>query len=312
VPMADDPAQISADLRASAARFGQSALEGFLREDYPLFFLHGATASEQIGKAVLAATNPTLIVDPRSAESLLYAAGAVARPPRVRTISVTDVLDRLVRMAPSLSEFRDHVTLLAEVRNGVIHVGQDVEAAVARRVLVPFIRFADACVARLGEEPESFWPESLLGQRRHWLSESEESEKLRLQEQIAAARLRFEERFGSFPEAEREAIAELLIEGADVYGEEAQRVLCPACSSWAVLHGTITVEGEPEYDREGGVESVSYNGEFTPDSLKCPACGLELTGFTDVLGVRVDYDDRVELSDHFLQAYFYEPEESWR
>jgi hypothetical protein len=77
--------------------------------------------------------------------------------------------------------------------------------------------------------------------------------------------------------------------------------------SW--LGGTITVEGEPESDREGGVvESVSYYGEFTPDSVKCPACGLELTGFTDVLGARVDYDDRVELSDHFLQAYFYEPE----
>jgi hypothetical protein len=257
-------------LRGSAAQFAQSALEGFLREDYPLFFVHAATASEQIGKAVLAATHPTLIVDPRSTESLLYAAGAAARPPRLRTIAFREVLDRLFRVAPAMTEFRDEVTILADVRNGVVHLGQEGEGAVARRVLVPLIRFADACLARLREEPEAFWPWSLLDQRRHWLSEYEEKDKVRLQEQIAAARLRFEERFGAFPNADREAMAEILIEGADVYGEETQRVSCPACSSWAVLHGALAVEGAPEYSREGGSSPspTTASSRLTPSGVR--------------------------------------------
>src|SRR5436190_8615155 len=173
-----EPTSAVQGLHPSAMRFAESALEGFLSEDYQLFLVHAATAAEQIGKARLAAIHPTLIVDPKNVDSLLHAAGALSNAPQqIRTISFRETVDRLIRIEPEMAEFRTRIGLLADIRNGVVHLGQLGEAVVARSVLVPFLRFTDACVVGIGSEPEQLWPADLLQQRNTSLTESDESDK---------------------------------------------------------------------------------------------------------------------------------------
>jgi hypothetical protein len=108
-PIPADPAA----MRTSAERFGGSALEDFLREDFEFFFVHAATAAELIGKERLTRIHPSLIVDPRRVDSLLAVTGATSISTfAIRTIGFRDMLDRLEKISPTMSDFRESLTLL--------------------------------------------------------------------------------------------------------------------------------------------------------------------------------------------------------
>jgi hypothetical protein len=188
-----------------------------------------------------------------------------------------------------------------------VHLGHTTEQAVARRTLAPFIRFVDSCLETMGATPAEFWPRDLLEQRDTWLTESEESDRLRVQEAIAAAALRFRGRFGSMDDADREVITEALAENRDT-GQGFESAGCPACGSWVELEGSVAVEVEADYtDDEGNPVDPRYYGVFTPDHLKCFVCGLELSGHRDiVLIAHVDFEERVDVSDEYVQQYLEE------
>jgi hypothetical protein len=106
----DDPVveTLSERLLRASGMFARSAGRSYSAEAWEVFYLHLATATEQLLKAVLARSNPLFIADARTgSDSMLHLAGmsdrAATPAAAVRTITVGEALGRINRIVPGYS-----------------------------------------------------------------------------------------------------------------------------------------------------------------------------------------------------------------
>ncbi len=123
---------VSAGLLRSSSAFARSAIAAYVDESWDVFYLHLATAVEQLVKSALAQVHPSFIADTTgSFDSLLHLCGMGdrARTPdfvsAVRTISVTEALKRVGRVVDGYQEPGTLVYVLLDTRNEIVHAGHD-------------------------------------------------------------------------------------------------------------------------------------------------------------------------------------------
>jgi hypothetical protein len=101
---------VADNLIHSSRSFARSAMRAYTSEEWPLYYLHLATAVEHLVKGVLAGINPLFIADTRGGfDSILHLAGMGdrARTPdfvtAVRTIPMREALERVARIVDTRS-----------------------------------------------------------------------------------------------------------------------------------------------------------------------------------------------------------------
>ena len=189
-----DADSIAERLLASSMRFARLATSAYVSEEWDLFYLHLATSVEQLLKGVLAQAHPSFIADARANfDSLLHLCGfgSRARTPdfvaAVRTVTATEALLRVERVVDGYREPSPRIRLLLEIRNGIIHVG-DQGRGQAGATLGDVGSFVETLLPSLGLTNSDYWGDradmvASLTKRR--LSEIEAGSKRALKESSA-------------------------------------------------------------------------------------------------------------------------------
>jgi len=276
---------VADQLIKSSSAFASSAVSAYCEESWDVFYLHLATALEQLLKAVLASTHPSLIADGRADfDSLLHLCGLGRRAKvpefwrAVRTISASEAVARVERLAEDYEQPTPRIALLLHVRNSLVHCGQ-LERGEAQAVLGDVARFASQLLLRLDISHDKYWGEAaslVLEHMRRQLSALEASYARRLQ----SAR----ERLTRLTEMMEPAALGAYVAAATPVplssDFDAVAVECPVCGHAGELAGSPEPEWEADCDVSDGeayvvgigVSSITLKG----DSFYCGVCGLSL------------------------------------
>jgi len=179
-------------------------------------------------------------------------------------------------MQPTLESLESGVSELLEHRNGEAHMGV-IDATLQQRAFVSLLQAFNALL----DCDQEFWaPHSDLV--RVTLDRNAE----RIQQSVHLKLSRARERFtviAALSVEQREALLAIISTRASEHSLEETTVECPACKSLAVALGSNRLEyGSAEFGKEGEVEGVPSWLLFSPLSLKCEACGLELDNPTEL------------------------------
>jgi hypothetical protein len=307
------PKSLREQLYQSAEGFGRSALRAFLAGDWAVFMLHSGTALEQLTKAYLADLNPGLIAG-RDFDSLLHAHGlgqhAAHSRLRMKTITLTEALDRSGQLIPTIPPLRDGLRLLVDVRNGVAHAGF-VDQAAAERVLVPFLRACSELLPRIRVEPSVFWAD-LTDMVETRLSASAAAAEIRAREAITAAQHAFEGRYSAMDDGVRKAVLKAVQETYTPDRYEQNLIDCPSCGYAALVSGTNDVDWEADWEIGDLGESYIAGAypivKLVPYHLQCRICGLELDGADELAAAGLERSwvlEDVDAED-FYEAELYD------
>lgn len=301
-------------LAGSSTYFARSAVGAYSSESWELFYLHMATAIEQLVKAVLARAHPSLIADSRANfDSLLHLCGLGdrARVPdfvaAVRTVSAMEAMQRVERLVDNYRPPGPHVQLLLEIRNGIVHSGE-LARSQSEAMLGEVGGYVDVLLPSLGLTRRGYWGDSTELVEEHTqrrLTAVEATYRRR----IAAAKERYRRTIEPMDRPARAAYVAALIPTAFSEDFDEVEVKCPACDKSAVLSGYPEPQWEADWDSEGGEAYVSGAYvkaiEIQGTSFSCRVCGLSLDstllGFAGLDAVTLT-DDDIDLSlatEHF-------------
>jgi hypothetical protein len=158
---------VADDLVHSSRSFARSAVRSYTSEEWPLYYLHLATAVEHLVKGVLAGVNPLFIADTRGGfDSILHLAGMGdrARTPdfvtAVRTIPMREALERVARVVDKYKEPGTYVSVLLDARNGVVHAGHTANRE-DQAVLGDVATYVAPLLASLGMTESDYWGDAV-------------------------------------------------------------------------------------------------------------------------------------------------------
>lgn len=277
--------QISDRLLASSYSFARSAVAAYSAKSWDVFYLHLATAVEQLLKAVLARSHPSLIADTRADfDSLLHLCGLGkrARVPEfvraVRTISVSEALKRVERLVDSYQQPTPRLLLLLDTRNAIVHSGH-YEKGEAEAVLGDTAQYIEQLLKGLEITATTYWGDFtslVLEHANRQLSAVEASYARRVQ----AARDRWAKLADSLSPAAMEAFVATAIPYAPRKTFDSALVTCPACENPGELTGIPDPQWEADWDYADGQSYLTgaYVGSIRlrGDGFRCHFCGLNL------------------------------------
>ena len=290
---------VDADLAASAQAFSRSSLQAAADKDAAVFFLHAGTGLEHLSKALLASLHGSLIARPNDFDSLLHLSGlskhATTRPSQMRTITLQDSVKRAAQIVPELANLSPALTPLVEARSGVAHAAL-VQPEVVEAVIVPFLRACDLLLGALEIDRREFWGE-LIEVVDARVAASTEEARISALEKVAVARIEFRARVSNLADEAREVLLHAILAAYAPEKYEQTLVNCPACSTLALIEGTIDVDWEPDWDyADGEAYMVGAFPEVTifPQRLECRACGLRLRGEAELAAAGVPHSWKLE------------------
>lgn len=173
------------------------------------------------------------------------------------------------------------LTLLVDLRDGVVHAGLD--ETVEERLLVAFVQQTDATLADLGKGRGDFWGDRLAVVDA-LLDVATDKVARRVLVKLAAAKAAFDKKFADLPQ-ELQELARRLPPSFDRSRESS--CLCPACESDGVAQGWHSVDVDGEIDKDGIPNAWAWV-VFTPSSFACTWCGLRLDSPAELKAARVE------------------------
>lgn len=189
----------TAELLHSSGDAAQRAIRHDLAGEQEQFLIQAAMSVELAGKALLVSLHPALVIDAKFFDSLLHACGAgehaKAGAESLRRISASEVVNRCIQVDVRLSFLKDDLTLLAALRNSVIHLGTIGERREAK-LLNTFIKAVGMLAASCGENFENMFADYAEMAAAH-VSQSRKQVELEVLARVARGRDEFERRFGT-------------------------------------------------------------------------------------------------------------------
>ena len=189
---------VADQLMDSSKFFARSAATAYSAESWDTFYLHLATAVEQLVKSVLAAAHPSFIADTRASfDSLLHLCGLGDRAKTpdfiaaVRTITVSQALERVARLVDGYRSPSPRVLLLLEMRNGIVHAGHRERGGGEAVLMGDVAQYVEQLLGARGLMSDEYWGDSaemVAAHMKRRLGAIEASYQRRLQ--AAKARVR--------------------------------------------------------------------------------------------------------------------------
>jgi hypothetical protein len=258
------------ELYSSARKFAQSALEAHHKDDHQRVAVDAGTALEHLTKACLANRSPAMLTElkPNNWPSLLILCGFPEDRPRqqLRTVGLRDARLRLKSFVTSGATEAD-LDLIIDLRDGVVHAAVNDE--VEERLLVAFVKQADAMLADLNKSRADFWADQ-LDVVDALVADATDKVRHRVQLAVARAKAAFAQEYGGMSDEMRDVIKNT----PPPFDERHEAIAkCPACGSKGVASGDAKMDTQrrPDGDAPDWVFLV-----FAPVTLSCQACGLRL------------------------------------
>jgi hypothetical protein len=288
----------AAELVNSAARWFSEALGAWTAEDHQKVAALAPLAVEHLGKAVLWASNPVLLVPlAPDAEGSLFELSTKPdlSSPKLRTIGLKIVLSRVEKLLGGLPIDQKRRARIVETRNGAVHIGS---APQSRHILVDCIQLGEVLLAHLGRQSSQFYGE-YAPSVAYLLDEQRSEVQLRVAAKRARARQglrKLEHDLGKdiFHKTtdSLESAATAMVDPTD-FGPEYWDVAatCPECGYKGRILGSLDIDADVDFDVEpmGGGSYSSHpilgrlNATLLPHAFTCNVCKLILNG-ADELG----------------------------
>jgi hypothetical protein len=286
---------------------GQRAIHHYLSHEHDQFLMQAAICFELLGKGRLAAIHPSLIVD-KDFDSFLHvcAEGKHAkRPPwNIRTITATEVLQRCIQLHPSLNDFKDRLKLLAELRNSAIHLGEIVEEE-RKEIFHEFLASTSLIAGVMGLTGEAFFGQYAELVDTH-LNESLTEVNRLTAEKLALAKTDYNKKYGSHHLDQAEFLITSVEIAYDPVRYEQQLADCPACGHRGMLSGSIDVEWQADFDRDGEPEGAYPEVTLKPSHFVCNLCDLDLDGSAELKAA--GFPETINVDDVDPSDFYDEPE----
>ncbi len=313
---AADPSR--AALVASASRWMGRALAGWIDDDAETVGLLAPIAVEHLGKAVLWSRNPALLVPlvSNAEQSLLIlAAGPTIANPKLRTIGLGVLLDRLERSIGTFPLSTHEKKRLTDTRNGSVHVGAKGQSA---HVLRDALRLCSVLLEDIGTDPRDFFGDQystvtgILDARRTELESRVFAKEARALRRVTD----LETQLGRTAFAEVAALLEAEAKDAfdSVILEAAIDHPCPICKRTGRLGGFLDAEGDVEWDVEKVGDTYEpyavgfWRLHFTPMVFGCNVCKFSVDRHDELATAKLpaeayeivpdDLDDDFDLDEY--------------
>jgi hypothetical protein len=245
-----------------------------------LFGMWMSLSLELLARAALAKIHPVLLADPTTEGNIHYAFGINPKT-NPKSVAAKAVF---ARCSVFIKDFTDEMSgqclLLADRRNKELHTGEaSFEGVDASTWLPQTYEVFGVLLASLGTSFSDFLgtehaavAEGMLKDRRdHILKE--------VKERISVAKRDFD-KLGGDAKAERIEKAQAAIK-TWVKGSLRKTCNCPACGFSGAISGEALNRGPIKVNEEEG--TLSREVRALPNAFRCPACGLKLDGYQELL-----------------------------
>ena len=269
------------------------------------FLINAAICVELLGKAFLAGFHPSLISN--DFDSLLCLCGfrqhSKKSPDVIRTIGSREVLNRCIQILPKLKDYERELVLLADVRNGIVHLGE-YDVSVSTMILDPYLKFVNAILDELKFPRGDFFGDFCTFATTR-IQDSYDEIEAQVYEQFAKAKVELENRFGGIDDATRAMLFQTIITSINYKANRDEPYECPVCNCMGILSGDPEVmDWGVDYDRDGNPDSTYPIVELLAYSFECRVCGLSFDSFEELEASGIETRVTMENID---PTDFYEP-----
>ncbi|WP_019675491.1 hypothetical protein [Arsukibacterium perlucidum] len=263
------------------------------------FLLNVAFAVEFVARGTICHVNPALNAA-TDLESILFACGQEPRAP-IKTIDFFDVIKRLQRLVPDLTEIElQKVRTLIDIRNGELHGDKTGMNQINPDSIMPSIysffvkaaKFADQSLAALlGPEDAQ-----LAQQTANAITKDRTT---RVRDLIKVCKDRFFSLTNEQQSQMRESSKTQVISAVLASGHHLIYVKCPACAQTGQLVATPVGRSAPILRGDELVQEV----RVIPMQFTCKCCNLDIKGLDELMAAGFSHEyrsfDDVDPLEHF-------------
>jgi hypothetical protein len=269
---------------------------------YPFW---SSLALEFTARAALAHVSPTLLADTSSGDAgnLLYALGRAPFSPGLKSIGIAEALSRCERLFADFTvEHRKFCAGFTGRRNEELHTGSSPFGALKSQSWLPrYYEAVQALLTAMGRSMKDLFGSEAAAATKMIAALHDDAAR-QVKQSISARRTVWQER----QEADRLAANQRATSAAQRHLGHV--VICPACSSKALVAGEEIDRRDPALEGEEIVERAT----MLPTELKCEACGLHIVGHAQLhaadLGDTFTQTRRTDAIEYYGQLPDYEPE----
>jgi hypothetical protein len=290
-------------LLGKAQRYAELMLE-HAKDDWR-FALWSSLALEFLLRAALARISRTLLADRQDWNNLYFALGHVPRVPKfvAKSIGAVEVATRLeIILTAFTPEMKNFCIRHLTTRNEELHTGAAAFEQLGAGWMPSYYAACDVLLESLDQDLAFLVGESEAKLARALVKASKDESAKAVKRTIS----QFTKAWKATPKPERETLTEQALVWATRH--DGHRVVCPACSSAAIITGSPA--GEPVRTINGDI--ITEKQHFLPAYLECVACRMTIGGLSQLaaagLGDGFTSTTLYEAAELYAQEPEYEPD----
>lgn len=288
--------------------------------DSDVFGLWCAMGLELLSRSAVSHFSPCLLAEPdRDHKNLLAALNLNAKISQARSISTSQVLKLCKELITDFND--DDITIamaLAGRRNEEVHTGAAAFVEYKHQHWIgAFYKCCNVLSLAQDRSLEELFGEDEATAAQGIIAELDKQVKKQVIDQIQA----YAKVFNDKTPDEREALKVLAQQKGEMLAHiKHHKVTCPSCACTATVHGNEF--GKEQIENKG--DEIITRRSVIPNSFSCPACGLKLHGYAQLVAAGVadhytnrthytpqDYYEMVDPSDSEAMASFAEEHGYW-
>lgn len=262
-----------------------------------VFGLWCAMGLELLSRSAISFISPCLLAEPdKEQRNLLAALGLNTKVSQTRSISTTQVLKLCKELITDFNDTEYAIALtLAGRRNEEVHTGTAAFVEYKQQQWIgEFYKCCSVLSLAQDRSLEELFGDDEAAAAQSIIIELDKQVKKQVLDQIQA----YAKVFNDKTPEDRDALKVLAQQKGEMLAHtKHHKVICPACSCIATVHGNEF--GKLQIENTG--EEIITRRSVIPNSFSCSGCGLKLNGYAQLVAAGV--------ADHYTNRTHYTPEE---